>query len=61
VSTTASKQALSERDTCTKFITPAVKSADWDEMTQIREEVSFIKGRIVVRGSWCLAAMADVP
>lgn len=44
------KQALSERDICTKFITPAIKQAGWDEMTQIREEVSFTKGRIIVRG-----------
>lgn len=44
------KRALSERDICTKFITPAVKRAGWDEMTQIREEVSFTKGRIIVRG-----------
>src|SRR5208283_2313470 len=44
------KRDLSERDICTKFITPAVKHAGWDEMTQIREEVSFTKGRIIVRG-----------
>ena len=44
------KKALSERDICTKFITPAVKMAGWDEMNQIREEVSFTKGRIIVRG-----------
>jgi type I restriction enzyme R subunit len=44
------KQLLSERDICTKFITPAVKRAGWDEMLQIREEVSFTKGRIIVRG-----------
>ena len=44
------KKDLSERDICTKFITPAVKLAGWDEMTQIREEVSFTKGRIIVRG-----------
>jgi type I restriction enzyme R subunit len=44
------KSALSERDICTKFITPAVKKAGWDEMLQIREEVSFTKGRIIVRG-----------
>jgi type I restriction enzyme R subunit len=44
------KQLLSERDICTKFITPAVKAAGWDEMAQIREEVSFTKGRIIVRG-----------
>lgn len=44
------KSSLSERDICTKFITPAVKRAGWDEITQIREEVSFTKGRIIVRG-----------
>src|SRR4051795_9886068 len=44
------KKGLSERDICTKFIGPAVKRAGWDEMTQMREEVSFTKGRIIVRG-----------
>src|SRR6266446_10379266 len=44
------KKSLSERDICTKFITPAVKKAGWDEMTQLREEVFFTKGRIIVRG-----------
>lgn len=44
------KRALSERDICTKFITPALRNAGWDEMLQIREEVSFTKGRIIVRG-----------
>ncbi|MDP3098083.1 MAG: DEAD/DEAH box helicase family protein [Syntrophales bacterium] len=41
---------LSERDICTKFITPAVRRAGWDDLSQIREEVSFTKGRIIVRG-----------
>jgi type I restriction enzyme, R subunit len=41
---------LSERDICTKYITPAVTKAGWDLLTQIREEVSFTKGRIIVRG-----------
>ena len=45
------KKQLSERDICTKFITPAVKQVGWDEMTQIREEVYFTEGRIIVRGS----------
>lgn len=44
------KLGLSERDICTKFITPALRSAGWDEMLQIREEVGFTKGRIIVRG-----------
>ena len=44
------KRSLSERDICTKLITPALRSAGWDEIIQIREEVSFTKGRIIVRG-----------
>ena len=44
------KRSLSERDICTKFITPALRRAHWDEMLQIREEVTFTKGRIIVRG-----------
>ena len=44
------KRSLSERDICTKFITPALRNAGWDEMLQIREEHSFTKGRITVRG-----------
>ncbi len=44
------KRNLSERDISTKFITPALRKAGWDEMAQIREEVSFTKGRIIVRG-----------
>ena len=44
------KKSLSERDICTKFITPALRKVGWDEMTQIREEVGFTKGRIIVRG-----------
>ena len=42
------KQDLSERDICTKYITPAVKQAGWYEMTQLREEVTFTKGCIIV-------------
>jgi len=41
---------LSERDICTKFITPAITLAGWDLHTQVREEVSFTKGRIIVHG-----------
>jgi type I restriction enzyme R subunit len=44
------KKALSERDICTKFISPALETAGWDKMSQIREEVSFKKGRVIVRG-----------
>jgi type I site-specific restriction endonuclease len=40
------KKNLSERDICTKFITPAVRKAGWDVLSQIREEVSFTCTRI---------------
>ena len=48
--TVLNKKSLTERDICTKFILPAVKRAGWDEMLQVREEVYFTKGRIIVRG-----------
>ena len=44
------KRQLSERDICTKFITPALEQAGWDIATQIREEFPLTKGRIIVRG-----------
>jgi type I restriction enzyme, R subunit len=44
------KKDLSEQDICTKFITPAVKRAGWDILSQIREQVYFTNGRIIVRG-----------
>ena len=55
------KKSLSERDVCTKFITPALRRAGWDEMTQIREEVSFTKGRLIVRGKLVSGARASGP
>jgi type I restriction enzyme, R subunit len=44
------KKALTEQDIRTKYINPALRQAGWDEMTQIREEVYFTKGRIIARG-----------
>ncbi len=44
------KKSLSERDICTKFITPAVEKAGWNKLTQLLEEVSFTDGKIYVRG-----------
>jgi len=41
---------LSEDDISVKFITPAIVNVGWDETTQIRRQVSFTKGRIIVRG-----------
>ena len=44
------KASLGERDICSKFITPALRKAGWDLHTQLREEVTFTKGRTTVRG-----------
>lgn len=44
------KKSLSERDICTKYITPAIEKAGWDKHTQLLEEVSFTDGKIYVRG-----------
>ena len=45
------KKVLTERDICTKFIAPAIiERAGWNRDTQIREELSLTKGRILVRG-----------
>ncbi|MCD7878357.1 MAG: DEAD/DEAH box helicase family protein [Candidatus Gastranaerophilales bacterium] len=44
------KKDLSERDICTKFITPAIINAGWNKDLQIREEVSFTAGKVIVRG-----------
>ena len=46
------KKELTEADIRTKFITPALVAPDgtWDGMTQLREEIYFTKGRVIVRG-----------
>ena len=44
------KKALTERDICTKYITPALEKAGWDTFTQILEEYPLTKGRVIVRG-----------
>ena len=43
------KKKLSERDICSKFINPALEKAGWTAQ-QIREEVTFTNGQIMVRG-----------
>ena len=45
------KQELSEIDICDLFITPAIKDAGWDQLTQIRREVTLTPGPVVVRGN----------
>ena len=47
------KKGLTEADIRTKFITPALTGLHrekWNLMTQIREEIYFTKGRVIVRG-----------
>lgn len=45
------KSGLTEADIRTKYITPALVDAGWDNHKQIREEKYFTDGRIRVRGS----------
>lgn len=52
------KYQLSERDICTKFITPAIVQAGWQQH-QFREEVNLTDGRVMVRGK--LAARVKNP
>lgn len=52
------KRDLSERDICTKFITPAIQQAGWLQH-QFREEVTLTDGRVMVRGK--LAARIKSP
>ena len=52
------KFSLSERDICTKFITPAIQQAGWQQ-SQFREEVNLTDGRVIVRGK--LAARVRNP
>ncbi len=50
--TRMNKKELTEADIRTKFITPALVAPDgkWDVMTQLREEIYFTRGRVIVRG-----------
>jgi len=50
------KKKLSERDICTKYITPALKKAGWDIHTQILEEVTLTAGRVIVKGQMGMRA-----
>ncbi|MEG3900382.1 hypothetical protein QUA30_28145, partial [Microcoleus sp. Pol14C2] len=47
----AEKKKCSEIDICDLFITPAIKQAGWDQMQQIRREVTLAPGPVVVRGN----------
>lgn len=44
------KKSLTERDICSKLITTAIQKAGWDLQIQIRDEVTFTQGRVMVHG-----------
>jgi type I restriction enzyme R subunit len=52
------KRDYSERDVCTKLVTPAILRAGWGQ-SQFREEVKLTDGRVIVRGQ--LAARVKNP
>ena len=41
------KKNMTEADIRTKYITPAIESAGWDKMTQLREEYTFTAGPLL--------------
>jgi len=45
------KKQLSEIDICDLFITPHIKASGWDQLTQIRREVTLTPGPVIVRGN----------
>ncbi len=45
------KKDLSERDICTKYITPAILDGGWLQ-SRFREEVNLTDGRVIVRGNF---------
>ena len=45
------KKGLTETDIRSKFINPALETSGWDLRRQIREEVTFTDGRVIVQGS----------
>ena len=45
------KKELSEIDICDIYITPAIRRAGWDQIKQIRREVTLTPGPIIVRGN----------
>lgn len=55
------KNQLSEQDIRSKFIMPAIIRAGWDLQKQIREEVAFTAGRIIVSGKTIKRGRQKIP
>lgn len=55
------KNQLSEQDIRSKFIMPAIIKAGWDLQKQIREEVAFTAGRIIVSGKTIKRGRQKIP
>src|SRR3989339_544988 len=55
------KKQMSEQDIRSKFITPAIVKAGWDLQSQIREEVAFTDGRIIVSGKTVIRGKQKIP
>lgn len=45
------KHEMTEEDIKLQFITPAIESAGWDKLKQIKMEYNFTDGRVIVRGN----------
>ncbi len=46
----ASKKNLNEQEIRDQYITPAITAAGWDLESQVREELTFTAGRVLVQG-----------
>src|SRR3989344_5447677 len=55
--TEVDKKSLSEQDICSKYVLPSIVKAGWDLQNQIREQMTFTAGRIIVKGK--IAAMGE--
>ena len=44
----SNKKSLSEQDICSKYVLPSIVKAGWDLHKQIREQLTFTAGRIIV-------------
>ena len=45
------KYEMTEEDIKLQYITPAIESAGWDKLKQIKMEYNFTDGRVIVRGN----------